>query len=97
MELDETLEEALVREVVEETESSITPGEIAGYANYELPERRVIAIIVNGGYIPSSVKLSHEHTEYSWVPLDKVLEMQLLTPYLKEFFQRFVRENKETT
>lgn len=95
MELDETLKEALVREVQEETGISIAPGEIVGYANYELLDRRVIAIIVDGGYITLNVKLNHEHIEYSWIPLDKVLEMQLLTPYLKEFFQRFVKENKE--
>lgn len=95
MELDETLKEALVREVREETGISIVPGEIAGYATYELPERRVIAVIVDGGYITSNVILSPEHTEYSWVPLDDVFEMHTLAPYLKDFFRRFVKENKE--
>ncbi len=55
MELDETLKEALVREVQEETGISIAPGGIVGYANYELLDRRVIAIIVDGGYITSNV------------------------------------------
>ena len=95
MELDETLKEALMREVREETGISIVPGEVAGYATYELPERKVIAIIVDGGYVNPSVNLSHEHTEYSWVPLDDVLEMPMLAPYLKDFFRRFVNENKE--
>jgi 8-oxo-dGTP diphosphatase len=95
MDLDETLKEALMREVREETGISIVPGEVAGHATYELPERKVIAIIVDGGYVTPSVKLSHEHTEYSWVPLDDVLEMPMLAPYLKDFFRRFVNENKE--
>lgn len=97
LEREEILEEAVVREVWEETKITIVPGEIAGYIMFELPEKRVIAIVYDGGYIISDVRLSHEHTEYSWVPLDRILEMMNLPIYFKDFFKRFSNENRETT
>jgi 8-oxo-dGTP diphosphatase len=96
LEREEILEEAVVREVREETEITIVPGEIAGYVTFELPEKRVIAIVYDGGYIVSDVKLSHEHTEYSWTPLDEILGMHTLPQYFRDFFRRFITENKET-
>jgi len=91
---EEILEEAIVREVWEETGISIVPGEIAGYVAFELPQKRVIAIIYDGGYVISDIKLSHEHTEYSWIPLDEILKMDTLPPHFKDFFRRFATENK---
>jgi 8-oxo-dGTP diphosphatase len=91
----ESLEEAVVREAWEETGISIVPGEIAGYATFELPEKKVIAVIYNGGYVIADVKLSHEHTEYIWSPLYSILEMNALPDHFKEFFKRFGKENKE--
>jgi 8-oxo-dGTP diphosphatase len=95
LEREEILEEAVVREVWEETGITIVPGEIAGYIMFELPEKKVIAIVYDGGYIASDVKLSHEHTEYSWIPHDRILEMSALPPYFKYFFRRFAKENGE--
>lgn len=91
----EPLEEAAVREVWEETGISIVPGEIAGYSNFELPGKKVIAVVYNGGYVIADVKLSHEHTEYVWSSLDSILEMKTLPDHFKEFFKRFNTENKE--
>ena len=91
----EPLEEAIVREVWEETGISIVPGEIAGYATFELPEKKVIAVIYDGGYIIADVKLSDEHTEYTWISLDSVQELDTLPNHFKEFFRRFAAENKE--
>ena len=97
LEHEEILEEAVAREVWEETEISIVPGEIAGYATFELPEKRVIAMVYDGGYIVSDVKLSHEHTEYSWIPLEEILKMHALPNYFGDFFRRFVEENRESS
>ena len=95
IEREEILEEAVVREVWEETGIEIVPGEIAGYVTFELPEKRVIAIVYDGGYISSDVKLSHEHTEYSWIYLGEILGMHTLPHYFRDFFRRFAAENKE--
>ncbi|HWQ48136.1 MAG TPA: NUDIX domain-containing protein [Methanosarcina sp.] len=91
----EILEEAVVREVREETGISIVSGEIAGYATFELPEKKVIAVIYDGGYLIADVKLSHEHLEYVWSSLENLLEMNALPDHFKEFFKRFAEENKE--
>ncbi len=91
----ETLEEAVVREVWEETGISIVPGEIAGYATFELPDKKVIAVIYDGGYFIADVKLSYEHLEYTWISPDSILELDALPDHFKEFFKRFAEENKE--
>ncbi|AKB73820.1 GDP-mannose mannosyl hydrolase [Methanosarcina lacustris Z-7289] len=92
---DETLKEAVVREVWEETGISIFPGEIAGEVNFELPEKRVIAIVFNGGYVITEVKLSYEHIEYVWTSLESILGMKTLPAYFRDFFARFDLENKK--
>lgn len=91
----EPLEEAVVREVWEETGVSIVPGEIAGYATFELPEKKVIAVVYDEEYIIADVKLSGEHTEYIWISLDSILELDAFPNHFKEFFRRFTAENKE--
>lgn len=91
----ETLQDAVVREVWEETGISIVPGEIAGYVTFELPEKKVIAIVYDGGYFIADVKLNYEHMEYAWTSLDSILGMDTLPVYFKDFFKRFVTENKK--
>lgn len=90
----EPIEEAVVREVWEETGISIAPGEIAGYITFELPEKKVIAIVYDGGYVVADVKLSYEHVEYTWSSLDSIMEINDLPDHFKEFFKKFATENK---
>jgi 8-oxo-dGTP diphosphatase len=91
----ELLEEAVVREVLEETGISIIPGNIAGYVTFELPDKKVIAIVYDGGYVITDIKLSYEHMEYAWIDLDTILEMNTLPPYFRDFFKKFSIENKK--
>ena len=93
----ELLEEAVAREVWEETGISINPGNIAGYVTFELPDKKIIAIVYDGGYVIADIKLSNEHIEYSWISLDIILEMNTLPPYFRDFFKRFVIENKKSS
>ncbi|WP_410507888.1 NUDIX domain-containing protein [Methanosarcina hadiensis] len=94
---DESLKEGIVREVWEETGISIVPGDIAGEVNFELPEKKVIAIVFDGGYIVADVKLSYEHMAYTWFSFEKIIEMEELPDYFKDFFGRFASENKKTS
>ncbi len=93
----ELLEEAVAREVGEETGISINPGNIAGYVTFELPDKKVIAIVYDGGYVIADIKLSNEHIEYSWISLDTILKMNTVPPYFRDFFKRFVIENKKSS
>lgn len=92
---DESLKEGVVREVWEETGISIVPGDIAGEVNFELPEKKVIAIVFDGGYIVADVKLSYEHMGYTWISLENIIEMEELPDYFKNFFKKFSTENKQ--
>ncbi|HIH74818.1 MAG TPA: NUDIX domain-containing protein [Methanosarcina sp.] len=90
----ESLKEGVIREVWEETGISIVSGDIAGEVNFELSEKKVIAIVFDGGYVISDVKLSYEHMEYTWISLENILAMEELPDYFKSFFERFATENK---
>lgn len=92
---DESLKEGVVREVWEETGISIVPGDIAGEVNFELPEKKVIAIVFDGGYVVADVKLSYEHMEYIWISLEKIIGMEELPDYFKDFFEGFAGENEQ--
>ncbi|MDY9928028.1 NUDIX hydrolase [Methanosarcina sp.] len=92
---EESLKEAVIREVWEETGISIVPGEIAGEVNFELPEKKVIAVVFNGGYVIADIKLSYEHMEYAWFSLEHILKMDMLPVYFRIFFGRFSLENKK--
>ncbi len=91
----ESLKEGVAREVWEETGISIAPGEIAGEVTFELPRKKVIAIVFNGGYVASDIKLSYEHIEYAWTSLEEILGMKSLPAYFRDFFERFANENKQ--
>ena len=93
----EPLEEAVVREVWEETGISIVPGDIAWYVAFELPEKKVVAIVYDGAYNIADIKLSYEHMEYAWISLENILEMNTLPAYFKDFFKIFDVENKKSS
>lgn len=59
------------------------------------PEKKVIAIVFNGGYVVSDVKLSYEHIEYAWISLEDILGMESLPAYFRDFFEQFAHENKQ--
>jgi len=93
----ETLKEAVAREVWEETGISINPGGIAGEVTFELPAKKVIAIVYDGGFNVTDVHLSYEHEEYTWLPLEKIVEMETLPPYFRNFFKGHAMESLETS
>ncbi|AKB23913.1 GDP-mannose mannosyl hydrolase [Methanosarcina sp. MTP4] len=93
----ETLKEAVAREVQEETGISINPGGIAGEVTFELPAKKVIAIVYDGGFNMADVQLSYEHMEYTWTPLEKIVEMEALPHYFRNFFKEHAIESLEAS
>ncbi len=57
-------------------------------------KKKVIAIVFDGGYVVSDVKLSYEHMEYAWLSLENILSMEELPIYFRDFFKEFANENK---
>jgi len=91
----ETLKEAVAREVQEETGISVNPGGIAGEVTFELPAKKVIAIVYDGGFNVIDVQLSYEHVEYAWVALEEIVKMEALPAYFRNFFKEHALENLE--
>lgn len=63
----EAFDEALLREVSEETGLAISLGNVVGAAESDLPDRRVAYIILEGRPVSGQVRLSEEHDEYVWL------------------------------
>jgi len=63
----EGFDEALIREVKEETSLDIALNGVAGATQFELPTLRVVLLHMWASVIGGSVKLSDEHQDYEWV------------------------------
>ncbi|MBU1712414.1 MAG: NUDIX domain-containing protein [Proteobacteria bacterium] len=82
----ENFDEALLREVKEETGLTITLEHLAGTAESELPTNKVIHLILEGHLKSGEVRLSSEHNDYIWIDPHK-----LSTVDLAEQFREFAK------
>jgi 8-oxo-dGTP diphosphatase len=80
----EIFTDALAREVKEETNLSITVDRAIEVLQHEIPDKIFVFLIVEGTLISGSLQLSDEHTEYAWVPREKLPAMDLSDVY-KQF------------
>ncbi len=64
----EDFDEALLREVAEETGLGISLDRVAGAAESDLPERTVAYLVMEGRRLSGEVRLSSEHDDFAWVP-----------------------------
>ena len=76
-ELGERFDEALLREVSEETGLTISLTHVAGAAEYELQARKVAYIIMEARLGSGQVHLSSEHDDFSWVASRELPTMDL--------------------
>jgi|WetSurMetagenome_2_1015567.scaffolds.fasta_scaffold622933_1 8-oxo-dGTP diphosphatase len=86
----EKFDEALLREVHEETGLTISLMRVAGSAEYELPARRIAYIIMECRPNLGEVKLSKEHLEFTWASPDEIQSLDLaeqFIPFVKTFFK----------
>lgn len=90
---DETLEETVRREVREETGISVEPKAIAGEVTFELPAKKVIAVVYETEARVPGVRLSHEHEAFNWFPAVQISEMDELPAYFRNFFKQYLRES----
>lgn len=86
----ENFEEALIREVAEETGLRISVGRVAGTAESELEMTRVIYLIMEGRVESGEVSLSDEHDDYLWVDKQDLPKMDLCDQFLP-FVQSYSR------
>jgi len=89
VEKNETEEEAIVREMFEEFEMKIDAKRFIINNICEYPNKTVDLRLYECVYISGKFKL-HDHSEYSWVEIDKLLDYDLaiadipLAKYIKE-------------
>ena len=79
----ESFEEALLREVAEETGLSISLGRVLGAAESESPKARVAYLILEGHLESGEVCLSSEHDAYVWVQRPDLPRVDLADQFRK--------------
>jgi 8-oxo-dGTP diphosphatase len=91
----ESLDEALLREVAEETGLTISIQGVVGAAESELPAWKVVYLILEGRVESGEVRLSEEHDDYVWVDPQKLPTMDLadqFRPFAEAYSQTHARE-----
>ncbi len=76
-EMREKFDEALLREVMEETGLTISLEHVAGAAESEMPARKVAYLIMEARLESGQVRLSSEHDDYAWVAPEELPTMDL--------------------
>ncbi|HEX7587290.1 MAG TPA: NUDIX domain-containing protein [Anaerolineae bacterium] len=89
----EKFDQALLREVKEETALKISLQHFAGGAESETPTRRVICLIMQARIKSGKVRLSDEHDDYAWVNLRDLTKVDL-APQFKAFAKAYSRGNR---
>lgn len=80
----ESFDQALIREVFEETELKISLDHVVGVCEQNLPFIRAIHIIMSGNILEGDLNLSKEHEGYAWIFFDNLLDYEL-TDWLYDF------------
>jgi 8-oxo-dGTP diphosphatase len=84
----ENLEQALLREAIEETGLTISLTRVLGATESEAPARRVAYLIFEGRIASGQVKLSEEHEDFTWVAVKDIEKVDIapqFRPLLKAF------------
>jgi len=67
----ESFDYALLREVKEETGLTISLDGVVGASEFELPHTRVALLCMKAHVVFGEVRLSEEHEEFVWLPLQE--------------------------
>ena len=81
----ERLDEALKREVFEETGLRIEVSRLLGAVDFELPALKVACLIMEGHVTSGDIRLSSEHDAYRWLHLEEVPHVELATQFRRYF------------
>lgn len=84
----ESFEEALRREVLEETNVNVELVRLVGAVESESPAARVVCVVMEARPLSTQVQLSSEHEEARWVPAQDLGGLEIV-PYLEPIFARY--------
>jgi len=82
----ESFEQALRREVNEETGLTISLDAVAGAAESEVADVRVAHIIMEGSTASTEVRLSSEHDDFQWVDCSEIGSIDICD-HFRPFFE----------
>jgi len=80
----ESFDQALIREVFEETQLKISLDHVVGVSEQNLHLFRAVHIIMSGKIVEGELNLSSEHEGYAWVFFENLLEYEL-ADWLNDF------------
>jgi 8-oxo-dGTP diphosphatase len=80
----ESFDQALIREVYEETQLKIALDHVVGVSEQNLHLIRAVHIIMSGKILEGKLTLSNEHEGYAWVFFENLSEYEL-ADWLHEF------------
>jgi 8-oxo-dGTP diphosphatase len=75
VDVSETFEHALLREVAEETGLGISLGHVLGAVESETPAHRIAYLILDATVDSGTVSLSDEHDDHRWVSRSDLAQM----------------------
>ena len=87
----ETFDTALLREVQEETGLAVSIQGVAGAAEYEMPQFRVVFLFLETRCTGGEIQLSSEHDAFTWVPRREMTNLDIsgqLQAFLNDYCRR---------
>lgn len=91
----ESFDQALIREVYEETGLKIALDHVVGVCEQNLPLIRAVHIILSGKIVEGDLNLSGEHEGYAWIFFDDISNYDL-TDWLQDFMTNQYNVNMES-
>ena len=86
----EPFDDALKREVYEETGFQVIIHTAAGTATQETEEWRIVHLVMIGSIISGGLTISSEHEEYRWASPVEIAELEK-ADYFKDYFQMYLQ------
>jgi len=85
----EQFDEALKREILEETGFTVAIHTAAGTAMQETDEYRVVNLVMIGTILSGGLSISREHSEYRWAGLPEVAALEK-ADWFTEYFNMYM-------
>ncbi|MDO5848605.1 MAG: NUDIX domain-containing protein [Methanobrevibacter sp.] len=83
----EFFDEALIREIKEETGLNSKLGDFCEGISEKYPHKRTVQIIMYLKDVEGDVKISDEHIDYMWADIEKMKKLEI-TPALKKLLEK---------
>ena len=84
----EFFDEALIREVKEETDLDVEVGDFAEAIQNDYMHKRTVQVMMYLDDVKGEVKISDEHTDWMWADLEKIKGLEISTSLKKVLEKR---------